>query len=130
MGYATSSKCALKGGPTVSTDIVTSVINRDPTLAPLYAALAERVLELGQVIVEPKKTSVHLKSRVTFAGIHVRKGFLLLQIVTSDPIQSDRVVRVDRVSANRMHNHVRVASPAELDAELMNWLAGAYALAS
>ncbi len=114
---------------TVSTDIVTSVINRDPALAPLYAALAERVLELGPIAIEPKKTSVHFKSRVTFAGMHVRKGFLPLQIVTNDPIQSDRVVRVDRVSANRVHNHVRVASRADLDEEL-SWLARVYALAS
>ena len=111
-------------------DLITSVINRDPALAPLYAAVTERLLEPGPVVVEPKKTFVHLKSRVTFAGIHVRRGLLLLQIVTNDPIENDRVVRVDRVSANRVHNHVPIASPADLDEELMNWLTGASALAS
>src|SRR5437763_8759729 len=103
-------------------DVVEAVINQDPALKVLFEQLVQRAQELGPVIVEPKQTSVHLRSRAAFVGVHPRRGYLLLQIVTDEPIASERVVKVDRVSAKRVHNHVRLASTEELDDELMAWL--------
>jgi hypothetical protein len=109
-------------------NVVETTISPDPALNRLYEALLQHLGKLGAVEVEAKKTSVHLKSRAAFAGIHPRKGALLLQIVADSPIHSGRVVKVDRVSANRVHNHVRIEHLNELDDELFSWLRSAYLL--
>jgi Domain of unknown function (DUF5655) len=63
-----------------------------------------------------------------FLGIDPRKNAPLINIVTTQPITSDRVARHDRVSANRVHNEVLLHSEAEVDRELIAWIAQAYEL--
>jgi hypothetical protein len=48
--------------------------------------------------------------------------------VTDHVIRAARVSKVDRVSAGRFHVHVRVASAADIDAQLLDWLREAYDL--
>ncbi len=110
--------------------IVDTAINTSPALKAAYEALLGKVVSLGPVVVEPKKTSVHLKARVAFAGVHVRKDCLIVQVVAEGPIPSPRVFKAEQVSRNRYHNHVRVASPQDVDDELLGWLKAAYQLTS
>ena len=79
---------------------------------------------------EEKKTSVHVKAKSASAGIHARKDHLTLQIVTDTPLGSPCVFKVNRVSANRFHNHIHITSDKDIDRELGQWLARAYALLS
>ena len=109
-------------------DVLDQINNGNPRVRAAYEDLLRKVRLIGPVIVEAKKTSVHLKARVAFAGVHPRKRYLLLQIVAEKGIQSERVLKVDRISANRVHNHVRIDSPADLDDEVMDWLTEAYLL--
>jgi len=67
---------------------------------------------------EEKKTSVHVKAKSASAGIHARKDYLTLQIVTDTPLESPRVFKVNRVSANRFHNHIHITSDKDIDREL------------
>jgi len=54
---------------------------------------------------------------------------LLLNLRSSAPIESSRVRKVERASANRYHNELLLESASALDEELMGWLAEAHALA-
>ena len=110
--------------------IVDTTINASPALKGAYDALLAKLVSLGPVVVEPKKTSVHLKIRTAFAGVHARKDHLIVQIVLDAPVTSGRVFKTEQVSKNRFHNHVRVASPQDVDDELMSWLRSAYQLNS
>lgn len=110
--------------------IVDTAINTSPALKAAYDALLTKLAALGPVVVEPKKTSVHLKARIAFAGVHVRKDHLIVQVVSETPMQSGRVFKAEQVSKNRFHNHVRVASPQDVNDELMGWLAIVYRLTS
>jgi hypothetical protein len=108
--------------------IVDEKINTDPHLKKLYAALLKAMRVVGKVTVEVKKTSVHVKAKSAFAGIHARKDHLIVQIVTEAPIESPRVFKVEKISSNRVHNHVRIQSVKDIDLELGKWLARGYAL--
>ena len=100
-----------------------------PEVRALARPLIERALALPSAAVDPKGTCLHLNRRVAFAGLHPRKTALFLNLRTSAPIESPRVRRLERASANRYHNEMLVASPDEIDDELMGWIAGAHALA-
>lgn len=110
--------------------IVDTAINPSPALKAAYDALLTRLAALGPVVVEPKQASVHLKARTAFAGVHARKDHLIVQVVAEGPIGSGRVFKAEQVSKNRFHNHVRVASPQDVDDELIGWLRIAFQLTS
>jgi hypothetical protein len=99
-----------------------------PTVSATYAALLAALAAIGPYREEPKQTSIHLAKTTGFAGVHPRKGWLILNLRTAQPITSPRVVKREQVSAHRWHNEVKLTTPDEVDAELVGWLQDAYDL--
>ena len=94
----------------------------------LYKQLLKELGKFGKVAVEEKKTSIHLKNRVAFSGVHPRKNYLILNIVSSAPIKSPRIIKQEQVSKSRFHNEVRVEKLEDINRELLVWLKEAYIL--
>ena len=94
----------------------------------MYARLLKAVEGLGPVVEERGERSVLLRSRGGFLGVHPKRHWLDLQIVTDHPIRADRVTKVDPISARRFHVHVRLVTENEVDAQLLGWLREAYDL--
>lgn len=101
----------------------------EPHVREAVRTLIARALALPDVTVDPKGTCVHLNRRTAFAGLHPRKGALLLNLRAAAPIESPRIRKVERASANRYHNELLVESPDAVDDELIGWIAQAHALA-
>lgn len=102
----------------------------DPNVAKAYDAILKAVSRFGNVHAATKKTSIHLVAKTGFAGVHPRKSAVLLNIRSDAPIKSQRIRKIERVSANRFHNEMLIASPKEVDTELIGWLKKAYALSA
>jgi hypothetical protein len=102
--------------------------NSEESVTKLYESLMKRVRTLGEVIVEPKKTSIHVKHRAAFLGVHPKKKWLDLNIVTDAPIKSGKVLKTEQVSKSRYHNMVRICSEKDINPELLGWLKQAYIL--
>lgn len=102
----------------------------DPAVEKIYAAILKAVGKFGAVKADAKKASIHLVAKTGFAGVHPRKSALLLNIRSSSPIMSKRIRKVEKVSANRYHNEMLIASPSEVDAEVVGWLKQAHALSA
>jgi uncharacterized protein DUF5655 len=102
-------------------------IRADDRSHSLYEALLERAAGLGDCEVEEKQTSLHV-TPAAFLGVHPRSGGLLLNIVTSTPIASERIRRSEQISRARCHNEMLVTDAGDLDAEFDDWLREAYAL--
>jgi hypothetical protein len=101
---------------------------KDEVVRSIYDRLLEVLHTVGPFQEEPKKTSIHLVHTVGFAGVHPRKSYLLLNVRTDYPIQSQRITKTEQVSKNRFHNEVKLASPGDVDEELLGWLNDAYGL--
>ncbi len=84
--------------------------------------------KFGKVTAEEKKTSIHLKNAKGFAGIHPRKDYFILNIVSSSPIKSPRITKTEQVSKSRYHNELKIEKPFDINEELMAWLKTAYDL--
>ncbi len=102
----------------------------DPAVEKTYGALLKAVSKFGKVTAEEKKTSIHLVAKTAFAGVHPRKSAVLLNVRSAAPIRSKRIRKLEQVSANRFHNELLLASPEEVDRELIGWLRAAYALSA
>ncbi len=96
----------------------------------LYDRLLVALRKLGPFEAEWKKTSIHLVRKTAFAGVHPRKTSLLLTLKAGQPIQSPRIAKSEQVSRNRWHLDLKLTSPSEIDAELLDWLRAAYELAA
>jgi hypothetical protein len=77
---------------------------------------------------EEKRTSVHLVAKTGFAGVHPRKGAVVLNIRTDAPIKSARIRKFDQVSAKRFHNELLIDTPEGVNDEVIGWLKRAYLL--
>lgn len=104
---------------------------KDAGVRSLYAALvrAARAAAPGPVVVDPKKTCVHLnagKDGSAFAGVHPRKGGLLLTLKSAAPLKGPRIRKVLRPSKRRCYCDLLVETEEELDDELLGWMADSY----
>lgn len=104
--------------------------NKDAAVRNIYDGLLKSAKKFGPVSEEPKKTSIHLMNQTAFAGVATRKSALVLTIKSDRKLSSPRIHKSEQTSANRFHHEVRLTSPAEVDAELVQWLKDAYALSA
>ena len=111
-------------GPTVASHFVKSA----PAVLATYQAILKAAGALGPFEEDPKKTSIHLNRDTAFAGVATRKDFLILTLKSERAVKSPRIHRQEQVSAKRWHLEIRLAAPAEVDAEIRKWLAAAYAI--
>ena len=103
---------------------------RAPEVRAIYDAIVAAARELGPVMEDPKKTSIHLTRETAFAGVATRKDAVILTLKSGSDIKSPRVVRRQRTSANRWHVELRLDDPKQVDGQLKGWLRKAVALAS
>jgi len=99
---------------------------REPARAA-YEILLPVLNNLGAFEVEEKKSSLHITNGSSaFLGVHPRKDGLRLNLVLNRRLVSDRIVKVEQVSAHRFHNEVDIHTQADVDEELAGWLTEAY----
>ena len=103
---------------------------KDPAVRQTYDQLLKALKRIGPVVEDPKKTSIHLVNTTALAGVATRKDYLILTLKSDRQLASPRVFKSERTSAARYHHEVKLASPAEVDEELVGWLKAAYALSA
>lgn len=101
---------------------------KDPVVREIYDCLLDKLVAVGPVTVEPKKTSIHLNHVSALAGVATRKSYLLLNIKSDHKIDSPRIHKSEQISAGRFHQEVKLTQGTDVDEELMGWLRAAYNL--
>jgi hypothetical protein len=115
--------------PTTTTHTVKQHFeDRAPAVKATYDRIIGAAKKLGPVKEEAKKTSIHLVRNTAFAGVATRKSALILTLKSDKDVPSDRVIKREKVSANRWHVEVRLEAPAEVDKEIVSWIKKAYEL--
>jgi Domain of unknown function (DUF5655) len=103
---------------------------KQPAVRQTYDRLLKAIRQMGPVVEEPKKTSIHLGNTTALAGVATRKDYLILTIKSERKLASPRVHKTEPLSVGRYHVEVKLAAPAEVDEELVGWLRAAYALSA
>jgi hypothetical protein len=101
-----------------------------PRVRAIYKRLIEIATRFGPVREEPKKTSIHLVNRTTFAGVATRKDSLILTVKAASDLAHPRIIKHEQTSANRWHLDFRLESPEQLDSEIESWLRDAFVRAA
>jgi len=103
---------------------------KEPATRKIYDRLVKTSSKFGEVIEDPKKTSIHLVNKTAFAGVATRKSAIILTIKSDRKIASPRIHKSEQTSASRFHHEVKLTSPADVDAELTGWLKAAYEMSA
>jgi hypothetical protein len=103
---------------------------KEPVVTEIYAKLIATCDKFGRVTQSAKKTSIHLDAKAGFAGVYVRRNYILLHVPLGRKLQSPRVAEVEQLSANRYKHTFKLTSPGDIDQELTGWLKEAYTLRS
>ena len=121
----------------VNGDIL-AVFEKSPGAVPLYEALAARLLALyPDTEIRAAKTQVsffdgHMYACASLAPVRPRAQrppvFMTVSFPLARPLDDPRALAVP-VRANRWTHHVIVGQPAEIDEQLLAWIAEARALA-
>jgi hypothetical protein len=98
----------------------------EPRVRLLYRKLLRMVRRCGPVHVIPQKTRLAFQVRVRFAGFSPRKSSLRLALWFTKPSPGPRVERIEKITPRCYVHYFRIASEADLDAELQDWLHRAY----
>ncbi|MCB9321391.1 MAG: hypothetical protein H6570_19080 [Lewinellaceae bacterium] len=98
----------------------------EPIVREIYDRIISECQKFGTVIQSPKKSSIHLDNKSGFAGVYTRKNYILLKIHTNFAIDSERIQKIEIISANRFKHTIKLESLNEVDSELINWLKSAY----
>ena len=101
-----------------------------PVVRNIYDTLLSALHEFGDIIEEPKKSSIHLVNSSALAGIATRKSYLLLNIKSDHKIDSERIKKAEKISANRYHHEIKLERVDDIDQELIGWLRAAYELSA
>lgn len=93
----------------------------------LFHRVVSTVAEAGPFELAATRSRVACVARTRFLWVHEANedGAIWLGFLLPHPLSSDRV-RSGRLGGGRWSHHVKVASEADLDGELVGWLREAY----
>jgi len=93
---------------------------------PVYRAVLARLARLGDLDVDPVEVGIMIKRARTFCELRPRKRGVELSFKLSRSLAHPRITRVIRYSTHRIAYFVLLERAADIDDELMDWLAESY----
>lgn len=99
---------------------------RPPALRTIYNALERRIVKLGATV-DPVTACIMFKRARTFAEIRAKRDRVTLAFILSRELADDRIEKRLRISAHRVAHFVELRVARDVDREVGEWLAEAYA---
>ncbi|MCK1238799.1 DUF5655 domain-containing protein [Streptococcus uberis] len=102
------------------------LVNKENTVSELLETILSILEQFGPYQIEAKKTSLHLVKEKAFLGIHPKKKWLDINIVSNQAIDHSLITKNEHISKNRWHNNLRLSSVEEVDDTVKKLLHAAY----
>ena len=99
---------------------------RNPLLRQLFDGYAGLLKRCGPLKIVPGKTGIALQQRMRFAGVIVRRNHLEAGFTLRRRLEHPRIKKVIAFSPRAYAHFLDLRSPADLDAELAEWLRESY----
>jgi hypothetical protein len=95
-----------------------------PHVRATFDALLDALRSHGDVIVNATRTRITFQGRMRFAGVQQpRRSHLAARFLLTHPVRHARIRRVDYLPPYFFDHHLRLETPADVDATLRRWLA-------
>ena len=84
--------------------------------------------EVGKIKIESLPCCIHLVSSYTFSGIWLLRDKLRLDFRVDYPIDSERIIKQEKISTNRYLYYIEIQEDKDIDKELIGWIKDSYFL--
>ncbi len=101
---------------------------KPPVVRAVFDAVLAAVRRHGPVKVLPEKTRIAFQVRMSFAQVTLRRQWVDGHVVLSRRLENQRFRKIDTISLRNHVHHFRLFTPADVDAEVREWLKEAYAV--
>ena len=101
---------------------------KDVKVIELYNLLVNFLSKLGDVKINVNGTSIHFSNAGHFSAVQIKQNKLRFNFVTDEEIFSERFVKFNKFSKNRIDYVIEIFNEKDLDDELLEWLRHAYKL--
>lgn len=88
--------------------------------------MLDTIENIGPHAVVPVKTMIVIRAGSNFAGLTLRRDTVDLGFILPRTLAHARIHKTDRLGPSKYAHHVRLASTAEIDAQVKRWLREAY----
>ena len=95
---------------------------------PIFEAVMDSLGTIGPVHVEPVSVGIFLKRARSFAQLRPRDKWVNLSFGLRRRLDSPRIRTRQDAGGGRTHHVIRLVGPDDVDEEVRDWLAEAYAL--
>lgn len=95
---------------------------------PIFEAVMAAMEPIGPVHVEPVSVGIFLKRARSFAQLRPRDKWVNLSFGLRRRLDSPRIRTRQDAGGGRTHHVIRLVGPDDVDEEVRDWLAEAYAL--
>jgi uncharacterized protein DUF5655 len=92
----------------------------------MFDRVVEAIQLIGPVRVLPEKTRIAFQTRMSFAQVTPRRGWLDGHVVLARRLERPRFRRIETFSPRNHLHAFRLVTEAEIDDEFRGWLAEAY----
>ncbi len=102
--------------------------NRDYSRS-LFEKLVKMIeINIGKIKIESLPCCIHLVSSYTFSGVWLSKDKLKMDFRVDYQIDSERIIKQEKLSTNRDLYYVEVKDEEDIDKELLKWIRDSYFL--
>lgn len=91
----------------------------------IYQAVVAALERAGEFRIHPQKTRIAFISRMTFAGVSLARRWADLSFILPEPLEDDRIRRLELYGPTSWGHTIRLAEPADVDGDVEAWLARA-----
>ena len=100
----------------------------EPVVREIFDRLVEAVQAEAEARVIPQKTRVTFQTRIRFLSVYPRKSSLLCGFLFGSRSEHARFEKVESLSRRNHVHTLRLRHPAEIDAEVRQWICEAHAV--
>jgi len=100
----------------------------DPQVREIFDRILAALERLGPVAVLAEKSRIALHARMSFAAFTPRRHWLNGHVVLAERLDSPRFTRIETYSPRNVLHAFRLDRADQVDAEVLDWLARAYAV--
>ena len=97
-----------------------------PWLRELFNHLCAQLARFGPLRIDAVQTGINLIPKHHMGGVRVLRKGLRVGFLMDRRVESPRVTRWEEIGPRAHYHSVHLASPRELDHELLSWLREAY----
>lgn len=109
-------------------DLKDHLKNKSPQVIATFDKLMRELKKLGEITLNPVKTSVQVKAGATFLSIKLKKEYTEIEFQLGEEVDKLPIYKNIRISKNRVLHFAVLKNPQDVNTQLVSWLKKSYEL--